>query len=396
MKMATVPVFQPPWHTRMTGIVFTTEFSMKAFITLPAVLLLGVTATGAQARPPQAAFDACENRAAGDSCRMNTPQGRLQGRCEMPPRDNRLVCKPAGARPGGKLHGGFSDHQQGQAQGGERRQPRQHTVVQSDGDLNLIVADTAPVAANRISVTVSGETRILTANGISDHPTGAFPNRGNPHSIETQNYRFRIPAYPEVNGWVTPLTLGDFGISVNGVPFDPGAAEWYRGDRDSGWQYEALSGAVTLGLDENHAHVQPSGAYHYHGLPSLLLEGLNVQAGEHSPQIGWAADGFPIYALYGDADDTSAAVRELMSGYRVKAGHRPSGGSNPGGHYDGTFTADYEYVEGLGDLDECNGRVVVTPDYPQGIYAYFLTNSWPVIPRCFKGTPSADFTRGRR
>jgi hypothetical protein len=69
--------------------------------------------------------------------------------------------------------------------------------------------------------------------------------------------------------------------------------------------------------------------------------------------------------------------------------------TRPGGRYDGTFTADYEYVPGMGDLDECNGRRCITPDFPQGTYAYFLTEDWPVIPRRYRGTPSADFFRRR-
>ncbi len=375
---------------------------MKVFVILSAGALLASIGCSSQARPPQAAFDACDNRAQGASCRVDTSQGELRGSCGMPPRDNRLVCMPGSGRSAGhSQNSNFSDldrsgmNKPGLSRGNGGRQKRQHTVIQSGGDLNLVSADTAPITDNLIQVKVEGDTRILIANGISDHNTGAFPNRGNPHSIEEQNYRFRVPAYPQSTDRIAPLSMGDFGISVNGVPFDPGAAEWYQGDRSSGWQYEALSGAVTLGLDDNHAHVQPTGAYHYHGLPSLLLEGLSVSAGEHSPQVGWAADGFPIYALYGYSNSQSRVVTELTSSYRVKSGYRPSGGNNPGGHYDGTFTADYAYIEGQGDLDECNGRFVVTPDYPQGTYAYFLTNSWPVIPRCFKGTPSSDFKRGR-
>ena len=86
-------------------------------------------------------------------------------------------------------------------------------------------------------------------------------------------------------------------------------------------------------------------------------------------------------------------IQEIKSSYRVKSGRRPSGSGQPGGRYDGTFLADYEYVKKLGDLDECNGRITVTPEYPDGIYAYFLTDKWPVIPRCYRGTPSSDFTR---
>lgn len=183
---------------------------------------------------------------------------------------------------------------------------------------------------------------------------------------------------------------------MNGVPFDPGAAEWYRAHRHGGWRYEALSGAVPLGIDHNHAHVQPTGAYHYHGLPTGLLEQLGVRAGEHSPIVGWAADGFPIYALYGyaAAEDASSGAAELKSSYRLREERRPSGPSNPGGKPDGTFLSDYEFQSGLGDLDRCNGRHCVTPDYPEGTYAYFLTSDWPVIPRYFRGTPSEDFRRG--
>jgi hypothetical protein len=46
---------------------------------------------------------------------------------------------------------------------------------------------------------------------------------------------------------------------------------------------------------------------------------------------------------------------------------------------------------GTGTLDECNGRFIKTADYLQGTYAYFLTHSWPVIPRCHKGTPDSGF-----
>ncbi|NNJ28014.1 hypothetical protein LzC2_41250 [Planctomycetes bacterium LzC2] len=153
---------------------------------------------------------------------------------------------------------------------------------------------------------------------------------------------------------------------------------------------------MPLGLDENHAHVQPTGAYHYHGLPTGLLKNLGWKAGAHSPLIGWAADGFPIYAKtgYADADDASSDVKELKSSYRLKEGRRPGGEGQPKGKYDGTFTQDYEYVAGSGDLDECNGRQCVTPEFPEGTYAYFLTDDWPVVPRQFRGTPSEDFFRG--
>ena len=63
----------------------------------------------------------------------------------------------------------------------------------------------------------------------------------------------------------------------------------------------------------------------------------------------------------------------------------------PGGNYDGTFIADYEYVQKSGDLDQCNGTFVLTPDFPRGTYACFLTTNWPFVPRCFAGEPDSSF-----
>ncbi len=272
---------------------------------------------------------------------------------------------------------------------------RRHTVNQSPGKLNLVPATKKPGSANRVSITVEGNERVIRANGIPQHDTGAFPNPGNPHRIAEQSYVYRIPAHPKTADRTTPLRMHNFGIAVNGVPFDPGAAEWYLGDPMSPWQYEPLSGAIALGIDVSHAHVQPTGAYHYHGLPTGLLSSVKIAADRHSPLVGWAADGFPMYAVYGYADpkDPNSKIKPLKSSYRLKKGKRPGGRGQPGGPFDGTFVADYEFVDGSGDLDECNGRFAVTPEFPQGTYAYFLTETWPVIPRCYRGTPSEDFVR---
>jgi hypothetical protein len=51
----------------------------------------------------------------------------------------------------------------------------------------------------------------------------------------------------------------------------------------------------------------------------------------------------------------------------------------------GTFVSDWNYVAGSGDLDDCNGRFGVTPEFPTGIYHYYATDTYPYLPRCFKG-----------
>ena len=266
-------------------------------------------------------------------------------------------------------------------------EPRYHRANEAK-KLELRSATQEPIAENRISVSVQGNQRLIKANSIARHKTGRFPGQGNPNFISEQSITFALPLTPEKNSRPRYYQLGTFGIGVNGVLFEPQAAEWYHGVRGSEWQYDALGGALALGFDTHHAHVQPNGTYHYHGLPTGLMNKLSVRSDRHSPLIGWAMDGFPVYALFGE--DESGKIREMKSSYRLKKGTRPSGGNSPGGSFDGAFVADWEYVPGAGDLDECNGRSVKTREFPNGTYAYFLTGNFPVIPRCFYGFAIAE------
>ncbi|MBS1953656.1 MAG: YHYH protein [Cyanobacteria bacterium SZAS-4] len=240
-----------------------------------------------------------------------------------------------------------------------------------------------------VRIFFEGNYRVIDSNGIPNHPTGQFPNQNNPNSISEQSYQFRMLREPVFASTVTALFLEPFGVAVNGIPFDPGANEFWNRDRNSGWQYEPMF-QHSLGLDDSNAHVQPNGAYHYHGLPTGLLNKL-AQA-PHPVLIGYAADGFPIYAPFGykEAKNNRSSMTKLRSSYRLKGGTRPSG---PGGRYDGSFVQDYEYVANAGDLDQCNGRFGVTTEYPKGIYHYIVTDTFPYIPRQWKGTPDESFLR---
>ncbi|MBT5831142.1 MAG: YHYH protein, partial [Candidatus Latescibacteria bacterium] len=170
---------------------------------------------------------------------------------------------------------------------------------------------------------------------------------------------------------------------------------FYRRDASLGWNIEAI-GTLNLGLDENQAHVQPTGSYHYHGVPWGMI--ANQDSVQHSALYGYAADGFPIYILYGysNGNSASSSVKKISSSYQLRSGSRPNTNSSQGptGTYDGTYTQDYEYLEGLGDLDEYNGRFGITPDYPGGIYHYYITDTFPFHPRSFKGTPNSTFKLG--
>lgn len=253
----------------------------------------------------------------------------------------------------------------------------------------------APVFTNRCTTRVEGDRRVIRSNGIADHPTGRFPNRGNPNPIREMDFAWRIPLQPERSPTLTFTGIHWFGVAVNGVPFEPGTQEYFEEDRDSGWVYEAIGGTSDLGIDASNAHVQPNGAYHYHARPKGLVAELGGDT-NRMLLVGWAADGFPIYTAQAPSDPRNprSPLRAMKSSYRLKQGERPS---RPGQKYDGRFAQDFEYVKGWGDLDECNGRLTVTPEYPQGIYCYFITDEFPRISRFWRGVPDSSFhKRGPR
>lgn len=247
-----------------------------------------------------------------------------------------------------------------------------------------------PALTAAVNIEESAGYRIISGDALPDHRHGRFPNPTNPNIITPQNDSHRVPMNPQMAEEWREVELAAFGIAINGILLEPNAAEWWQDDRNSGWRYEALGHHVDLGVDGNHAHVQPTGKYHYHGMPSGMLENLN--AIENFALLGYAADGFPVYShwSYRDAQDAASPLQPLESSYRIKSGQRPDG---PGGSYDGTYVQDYEYVEGLGDLDQANGRTGVTPEYPEGTYYYVITPDFPFIPRYWRGEPSRDFIR---
>ena len=83
--------------------------------------------------------------------------------------------------------------------------------------------------------------------------------------------------------------------------------------------YEAATGYRNLGLDEHNAHVQPNGSYHYHALPTGLVERLGGD-GKKMVLIGWAADGLPLYtsSAHAQAKDAKSALHKMNSSFRHK------------------------------------------------------------------------------
>lgn len=268
-----------------------------------------------------------------------------------------------------------------------------HSATQK-GVVDPVPATTRPPLKNEVSITISGDFRLIVANGVPDHLVGRFPNRDNPNRIAAQRHRFSVPLKPVASARPRPVRNQIFGVALNGVVFDPATAEAWQNDMSSGWHYDALGGAFSLGLDTNHGHVQPSGAYHYHGIPTDLLKRLSGDRARVT-LLGWAADGFPIYGKWDlrDPADKTSPVVAMRSSYRLKKGARPAANGQPGGTYDGVFVEDFEYVAGSGDLDECSGRQGPTPEFPEGAYHYVLTEDCPFIPRLYRGAPDPSFSR---
>lgn len=242
--------------------------------------------------------------------------------------------------------------------------------------LSAILVATLPFSVladgDHSKVTESGDLTCVQSTGTPNHTMGRFPNRANPNSFREQNLKFCFPSSPKLTSNTTwgEMTVG---VSVTGIPIRPYTAGYYDpngrrgiGRTKSDWRQQAMHNPRSLGMDQENAHVDRSGLYHYHAVSPALT------ASQDGTQIGYAPDGFEIH--FDPTIATSSWV--LKKGTRVSA---------PGGAHDGTFEEDFEYVAGSGSLDECNGLVV------DGTYTYFATETYPYFPRCFKGQASGRF-----
>jgi hypothetical protein len=246
-----------------------------------------------------------------------------------------------------------------------------------------------------VSITLNETHLIIATNGLPNHDfesTLACSQGGD--CAVAQSYTWSIPRGPVNdttgghNSADCPETNGDYecapargaiALSINGVPIygpedgpggDAVAAEHgaYNEDRQP----------IELGIC--HGHAAQGGTYHYHAdgncmhwhpeagesiendydESTIQAVAQNTYDGNHSKVIGVAYDGYPIYGFWGYDDNMN--VVEMKSSYELKDGQTGYNGID-----------DYQYTEGLGHLDVCNGHFGPTPDFPQGIYHYHTT-----------------------
>ncbi len=257
----------------------------------------------------------------------------------------------------------------------------------------------------------SSSQRSLLANSVPDHDVGPFniQDAALDFRISAQTTSFSTTMTPAVTS-TTGTAVMNSGYALNGLKFDPGTGGTCSSTATSNnttasgastvggcsllgnvgtWRLEALGQtAFNFGADASNGHVQPTGEYHYHGMPEKFITKLGKGTATMS-LVGWASDGFPMYARYGyvRATDSASGVKVMSSSWRKKA--TPDAGRPSTAVFAiGTFLQDYEYVAGSGDLDQCNGRTGVTPEFPGGTYHYMVTDTWPFVHRCVKGTAS--------
>ena len=181
------------------------------------------------------------------------------------------------------------------------------------------------------------------------------------------------------------------------------------------------------------------GQYHHHQVPTAFDDSFaptsdvcddfpsealfTLDMAEHSPLIGYAFDGYPIYGPYGFANaDGSGGIARMETGWQLRdivvRQTLPDGtalapnqygpdvgalvtppippGAAPLAAVLGAYIEDHEFVTGSGSLDEFNGRFAVTPEYPEGTYAYYATvdedhnGQYPYFFPAYRGVVETD------
>jgi len=241
--------------------------------------------------------------------------------------------------------------------------------------------------------TVSGyKMRTVTTNGCPNHYSyctgkegiegcGAIGEEGSATEAVLASRSYQIPAEPvlQTSGTLTDTEcqVGSIGVALNGVALYSGAV-----DSDCTLVDVEDDTSEWTAFDFGSGHAAPGGEYHYHFPPSCLItqakEAEGKTANDHSPQVGWALDGFPIY------------------------GPRGKGG---------TMMSNADSCSGSACLDECSGREEELPLVDNFKYRYYATGTigdltslpgsptpssddYPYMINCYKGCLWTDLISG--
>lgn len=150
-----------------------------------------------------------------------------------------------------------------------------------------------------VVITFTDKHLVMQSKNLPNHPVAVFPDRqrfldGNPNVIKEQRNTWYLPLDPQPNPQrgaamtmqnKTGLPMGPIGVAMNGVvffnPFD------HIEEEDAVWRIDRCCG-----------HPGPRSNYHYHKYPVCVNTPWADDGTAHSPLIGFAFDGFPVYGPY--------------------------------------------------------------------------------------------------
>ncbi len=173
---------------------------------------------------------------------------------------------------------------------------RQYFYQDGDRHVDLFsyhMKDSNKDGIDEIRVSHDSQCIIIDSQGYPNHPTAVFPNSGNPNSIRAQSFHFRLPLEPKMAESITRLPMASIGVALNGVVF-------FNPFEMAGMN--AVEGYSEVWLDSCCGHPQQTGVYHYHKYPSCVKSPFSDDGKQHSPIIGFAFDGFPVYGPYEEAE----------------------------------------------------------------------------------------------
>ena len=208
-----------------------------------------------------------------------------------------------------------------------------------------------------VSASCDGDSLIVTSNGIPDY-TYIETSPGQPRD---QGNTFIIPATPTMADTTTDIPLlGTAAVTLGGIQIF-GPTEGTGGD------VESLPGI----LSDCGSHNGPSGFHIHLILTSAETDCLFTpdEVAAEPQLVGYAFDGFPIYTGIDQYSSSWELTDESLFATDTWAAHT--------------------YVEGSGDLDQCNGR---TDD--DGNYAYYTTATFPYVLGCYAGIVDLDAAGG--
>lgn len=256
------------------------------------------------------------------------------------------------------------------------------------------------------------------STGLPTHSNGLVANVANvatPFVSNIKNYNriWPLNAGANVVASVESLIYSEIvGFAINGVPIASANAGDYVPagyEEINGYNYNYMfsNANVAYSRDAAGGLVSADNAYYYQaytfanawttgtggitaaGQPdiqsSLYLNGSLTHPDGHSKILGFANDGYPIYGPYGysQATNSASAVQRIVSGYTLRdSSYRDFYVGDLTVYPMGIFIQDYQFAN-AGNLDKHNGRYCVTPEYPNGTYAYFMTiaaNGQPAYP----------------